>query len=50
MDLSAADGTLVLRVRGAGKLWTFEISREIPPHAARVSRMCAQGREAAKVV
>jgi hypothetical protein len=33
VDLSISDGNLVLRVRGADKLWSFKSSLEIPlPH------------------
>jgi hypothetical protein len=30
VDLSVADGTLILHVRGADKLWAFKSSLEIP--------------------
>ena len=38
VDLSISDGNLLLRVRGADKLWTFKSSLEIPlPHIVEIS-------------
>ncbi len=37
VDLSIADGKLILHVRGADKLWAFKSSLEIPlPHVAGI--------------
>ena len=37
VDLSVADGKLILHVRGADKLWAFKSSLEIPlAHIAEI--------------
>ena len=39
VDLSIAEGKLMLQVRGADRLWTFKSSLEVPlPHIAGVRR------------